>query len=464
MNHPQHQVGSSLNQHPSYGGGVGGNSPNSNNRPMMMSAPAGSMMMMGGGSTAATGGSGASGAPRLYNPLDVAVDNLGLLTSSQLMRRHSLPSQQQQQQQHQHQQQQTFQSQQQQVLGPNCEIQYLPVIVQQDRTSSHLGTLAAQQQQQHHHHQQQQQQQFLSQHQPANTTSSFAALQPSSALSSVSEPGSTRLHPAFASLATADQFAPSYYPMSGVPTTSSAAHSTPNVGQQYEQLLRQQIQVAQQEQQLLMLQQQQQQQQRRQQEQQQGQQQAQIVKDVSNYDVVLYEDEDHAKVSKLKQQEPKKQRSHSKGFNLLSTLVKESRYEYWQSPSSEKLLVAKRVVDDVVEEMPTARFLFPLGDPPTYYKVATLEETLRYVCNALDNGKSSALRSMKKGRRAVWMEGVVTPSTTPRTSDQSGERVTRPHDNDVLLGRGKHSSEHIGNVLFRQIVWNLKPEYFVARK
>ena len=37
--------------------------------------------------------------------------------------------------------------------------------------------------------------------------------------------------------------------------------------------------------------------------------------------------------------------------------------------------------------------------------------------------------------------------------------VDTPHDNDVLLGRGRRCTEHPGNVLFREFVRSRRGEY-----
>jgi len=126
-------------------------------------------------------------------------------------------------------------------------------------------------------------------------------------------------------------------------------------------------------------------------------------------------------------------------------------------------------MDELLGENPKCRFWIPNEDSGSSaagsYRAATFEGTLRAICNALDNGKSKALKAMKRGRRRqMCVEGPLVPNTTPRTPEQSGDRIKEPHDNDVLLGRGKFASEHPGNVLFRQIVWELKEDYYVARK
>ena len=118
----------------------------------------------------------------------------------------------------------------------------------------------------------------------------------------------------------------------------------------------------------------------------------------------------------------------------------------------------------MLEDNPSCRFWNP-NDAEGTYTAATFEDTLRGICKALDDGKSRALKAMKKGRRRqVAMDGQIQPSNAPRTAAQTGDRIKEPHDNDVLLGRGKFASEHPGNILFRQIVWELKEEYYVARK
>lgn len=131
--------------------------------------------------------------------------------------------------------------------------------------------------------------------------------------------------------------------------------------------------------------------------------------------------------------------------------------------SNEKLIVAKRALDEMLEDNPTSRFWVPNDDGS--YRAATFEDTLRAICKSLDDGKSKALRAMQKGRtRQLDIDGRVEPSTIPRTAAQTGDKIKEAHDNDVLLGRGKFASEHPGNILFRQIVWEMKEEYYISRK
>jgi hypothetical protein len=50
---------------------------------------------------------------------------------------------------------------------------------------------------------------------------------------------------------------------------------------------------------------------------------------------------------------------------------------------------------------------------------------------------------------AAAAAGSDLDDSTPRTAEQSGPRPSRPHPNDVLLGRGHVISNHPGNQRFR---------------
>jgi len=60
------------------------------------------------------------------------------------------------------------------------------------------------------------------------------------------------------------------------------------------------------------------------------------------------------------------------------------------------------------------------------------------------------------------------PSTfgkgAPRTPLQSGVIIEKPHDHDVLFGKGSHVAMHPGNVFFRKHVWLMRDEYQICRR
>ena len=56
------------------------------------------------------------------------------------------------------------------------------------------------------------------------------------------------------------------------------------------------------------------------------------------------------------------------------------------------------------------------------------------------------------------MSSEETPDTRPSTG------ITRPHEHDVLSGRGNKINQHAGNIYFRHVVATQKLQYVASRK
>lgn len=60
------------------------------------------------------------------------------------------------------------------------------------------------------------------------------------------------------------------------------------------------------------------------------------------------------------------------------------------------------------------------------------------------------------------IKNLIQRPSPPRSADQVGPIVARPHDHDVLLGRGNGTRGHPGNLAYRMFCWNARDDYTAA--